>query len=74
MATNESLKPILDKAFENTSLKELVKLSPSVLSGVTDKDAELLKEAFGIKTIEQMATNKFFLWAKALNTLATYEK
>lgn len=74
MATNESLKPILDKAYENTSLKELVKLSPSVLSGVTDKDAELLKEAFGIKTIEQMATSKFFLWAQALNNLAAYEK
>jgi len=36
------------------------------LAGVTDKDAELLAEAFGIKTVRQLGENKFFAVAAAL--------
>ncbi len=74
MPANESLEHILDKAYETTALKELITLSPSVLQGVTDKDAELLRQAFNIKTIEDLAACKFFRWAQALTTLAAYEK
>lgn len=74
MSVNESLKNVLDKAWENKPLKEIIAASPSALQGVTDKDAELLQQAFGIKTIEQMAENKFFRWAQALTTLAATEK
>ena len=74
MATNESLKEILDKAQETASLKDIMKMSPAVLQGVSENDAKLLQEAFGIKTVADMATNKFFLWAQALHALAPYEK
>lgn len=74
MPQNDSLTEVLDKAYEQTPLKELIKLSPAVLQGVTDQDAALLKEAFNIKTIEEMANNKLFLWAQALTTLAAVEK
>jgi len=36
------------------------------LAGVTDKDAELLAEAFNIKTVRQLGANKFFAVAAAL--------
>ena len=42
----------------------------SALQGVSDSDAQHLKEAFGIDTIRELATNKFVLWAQAINVLA----
>lgn len=74
MATNESLEKILDKSHEQMPLKDLVNESPAALQGLTDKKAELLKEALGVKTIGDLATNKFILWAQAINTLSGYEK
>jgi hypothetical protein len=71
---NESLKNILDKAHEGLSIKDIVKLSPAALQGVSEKDAELLQQAFNIKTIEDMGNNKFFRWAQALTALAPYDK
>jgi hypothetical protein len=61
----------LDKAWEGKSAQELANAPVSALSGVTEKDAELLKEAFGIKTIKDMGTNKYFRWAQAIATLAS---
>lgn len=74
MKTNDSLVHVLDKSFETMPLKDVIKQSPAALSGVTDKDAELLKQAFGIKTIEDMANSKYFLWAEALVNLARAER
>lgn len=65
---------LLDKAYENKSLKEVAEASPAALQGVSDKDAEHLREAFGIKTISQLANCKFILWAQAIDTLAKFEK
>ena len=73
MPTNESLANIVDKAWEGKSLKEILATSPAALQGVTDDDAKLLDQALGIKTVEAMGTNKFFLWAQALVTLAARE-
>ncbi|CAO3413074.1 hypothetical protein [Azospirillum doebereinerae] len=70
----QSLEHVLDKAYEKKSLKELAELSPAALQGLSDKDAEALKAALGIKTIRDLATNKFVLWAQAINTLALTEK
>ncbi len=56
----------LDKAYEDKGLKEILDASPAALAGVTDKDAELLAEAFGIKTVRQLGENKFFAVAAAL--------
>ena len=61
-----NLTHLLDKAHEQKPIAEILALSPSALEGVTDKDAELLHAAFGIKTIADMGKNKFFRWAQFL--------
>jgi hypothetical protein len=61
----------LDKAFEQQSFAELAKAPVSALAGVSDADAEALKKALGIKTIADLATNKYVLWAQAINTLSS---
>jgi hypothetical protein len=65
---------VMDKAWENKSLKEICQASPEALQGVSKGDADKLKDAFGIKTIADMATNKFFLNAQALCQLSKFEK
>lgn len=67
---SEALTDILDKAHDNQPIDDILKLSPSALKGVSDKDAELLQQAFGIKTIADMARNKFFRRAQALVALS----
>jgi hypothetical protein len=64
----------VDKAHENMALSELVNAPVGALQGVSDADAEHLKAAFNIRTIGDLATNKFFLRAQAINALATTEK
>ncbi|MCL2184958.1 MAG: hypothetical protein FWB86_03765 [Treponema sp.] len=60
----------LDKAFEGKSFKELADAPVSALQGVSDGDAEKLKAAFNVKTIRDLATLKYVLWAQAITTLA----
>ena len=74
MPTNESLSETLDKAWEEKPLKEIVKQSPEILQGISEKKAQALKDALGVKTVAELATNKYVLWAQALNNLAPYEK
>ncbi len=54
------------KKYKSLPLDELMKAPVSALWGVSDSDAVLLKEAFNIKTVEDLATNKFFNWAKEI--------
>lgn len=60
----------LDKVYETKSLEELADAPVAALQGVSDGDAEKLKAAFGIVTIKDLGTNKFFLWAQAIARLA----
>jgi hypothetical protein len=60
----------LDKAYETKSVDELADAPVAALQGVSDADAEHLQAAFGIKTIRDLGTNKFFLWAQAIAALA----
>jgi hypothetical protein len=69
MAVSVDLDKALDKAYENSSLKEILDGSPAALAGVTDKDAELLAQAFNIKTVRQLGANKFYGVAAALVAL-----
>ena len=69
-----NLTNFLDKEHENKSLKEVLALPPSALQGVTAKDAEALKSAFGIKTIADMGRSKYFRVAQSLLEMATFEK
>ncbi len=52
-----------DKAYEDKAIGELASAPVSALQGVSDGDAEHLKAAFNIKTVKDLGTNKFFLWA-----------
>jgi hypothetical protein len=61
---------ILDKAYEDKNFSELAAAPVSALQGVSDADAEHLKAAFGIDTIRELATNKYVLWAQAINVLS----
>jgi len=61
---------MLDKAYEGKEFSELATSPVAALQGVSDSDAEHLKAAFGITTIRDLATNKFVLWAQAINVLS----
>lgn len=63
----------VDKAFETKSLKEIAAAPVDALQGVSAGDADLLAKAFGIKTVRDLGTCKFFLWAQAIVTLADRE-
>lgn len=70
MAVSANLDKVLDKAYESSSPAELVKAPVSALAGVSDKDAELLQQAFNIKTIGDLAGNKYFRTASAIADIA----
>jgi hypothetical protein len=60
----------LDKEYEDTPLGELADAPVSALQGVSEGDAQHLKDAFNIKTVRDLGTNKYFLWAQAIAKLA----
>ncbi len=68
-----NIKNAVDKAYESKSLKELINAPVDALQGLSEGDAKLLKEAFGIKTIGDLGNNKFFRWARAITILADAE-
>lgn len=70
MAVAVGLDKALDKAYENKSLAELLDAPVAALAGVSDGDAEHLGAAFGIKTVRDLGTNKYFTLAQALVALS----
>lgn len=56
-----------DKEYETKNILQLVKVPVSAISGVSEADAEDLKKAFGITTVEDLADNKYVRLAQALN-------
>jgi len=74
MAVTADLGKMLDKAWEDKSLTELVDAPVAALSGVTDADAKLLGEAFNIKTVGDLGRNKYFRAAAAVVDLTTSAK
>jgi hypothetical protein len=66
MSVAVGLNKALDKSYENKSLTELLGSPVAALAGVSDGDAEKLSAAFGIKTVRDLGTNKYFLLAQAL--------
>jgi hypothetical protein len=62
------------KEHESKSLREIIKLPPHAIQGVSEGDADHLKQAFGIDTVEEMAQSKYFRIAQALVDLAKTEE
>jgi hypothetical protein len=60
----------LDKAYEDKTAQEIADAPVAALQGVSEDDAKKLQEAFNIKTVRDLGTNKYFLWAQAFAKLA----
>lgn len=60
----------VDKSWESSSFADLAQAPVSALQGVSEADAQALQQSLGIKTIHDLATNKFVLWAQAINVLS----
>ena len=56
-----------DKAYEDKSIEELCEAPVSAISGISESDAADLKKAFGIETVEDLATNKYVRLAQGIN-------
>ncbi|WP_067501078.1 hypothetical protein [Actinoplanes sp. TFC3] len=74
MAISVDLDAVLDKAYESTSLAELAGSPVSALAGVSEADGEALKKAFNIKTIGDLASNKYIKAAQAIADLSRIAK
>jgi hypothetical protein len=70
MAVSANLDKVLDKAYESSSPAELLDAPVSALSGVSEGDAELLQKAFNIKTVGDLASNRYFRAANAIAEIA----
>ena len=65
---------VLDKAYEKKTFKELAASPVSALQGVSEGDADLLKKAFNVKTIKDLAKLKYVRWAQAIMTFSELEE
>jgi hypothetical protein len=69
MAVSTDLDALLDKAYEDKSLSEILQAPVSALAGVSEGDAAL-RSAFNIKTVQDLGRNKYFKAAAALHALS----
>jgi hypothetical protein len=73
-AANPVLADIIDPKWEKSGLRDLAKASPAVLMGLSERGAKLLQEAIGVRTVEELATNRYVLTAQVIANLAKFEK
>ena len=64
----------LDKAYENKEFEELAESPVDALEGLSKGDADALHKALNIKTIRDLAENKFVLRAQAIVNFARASK
>ena len=64
----------LDKGYEKMPLKELAKAPVEALQGISESKAKFLKDALNVKTISDLAKNKYVKWAQAICILADGEE
>jgi hypothetical protein len=61
---------VVDKAHEGQQFSALADAPVDALQGLSAGDADALKKALNIKTIRDLATNKYVLWAQAITNLS----
>ena len=61
------------KKYENLSLKEIAASPVDAIAGISEGDAKLLKDAFNVKTVSDLARLKYVKWAQAICILAEGE-
>ncbi len=64
----------VSKEFEGATLGQLQRAPIHALEGLTPRHAMLLKEGFGVQTVEDLARLKYFEIARAITVLAKYEQ
>jgi len=74
VAVSADLAKLLDKEWEDKSLEEILKAPVSALAGVSDGDADALKQAFNVKTVADLGKNKYFRAAQAMSLLGDAAK
>ena len=70
MAISVDLAKALDKAYENSSLEEILAAPPSALSGLSEADDKALADNLGIRTVRDLGSNKHFAVAGVLVALS----
>jgi hypothetical protein len=65
---------ILDKTFNSKEFKEMRRLPVHAIKGVSEEDSALLKRAFGVDTVQELAENKYVYVAQTIVTLAFLEE
>ena len=60
----------VDKDCEGMDFKELAECPVAAIQGLSEGDAEKLNDAFNVKTIQDLADNKFVRIAQATTTLS----
>lgn len=68
-----NLSKIVDKSYQEKSLKDIADAPLSALHGVSATDVKALKQALGIETIRDLANSKYVKLAAAIVTLADLE-
>ena len=66
---SHSFNHMLVKAYASQPVDDLLAASPSALKGVSEADAQALKQAFGITSIRDLADNKFFQRAQSIRAM-----
>jgi hypothetical protein len=69
-----TLKSIVDEAWQHKSFIEIAKAPPGALAGLSHTDGQKLMEALEVKTIAELAGCRYVAWAQALTSLAPFEK
>jgi hypothetical protein len=64
----------LDKKFRNETWSDVARAPISAINGVSEDDGVYLQRAFNIKTIQDLAENKFVRVAQTIISLAEIEK
>lgn len=65
---------IFDKTFNSNEYEELRRKPISVIAGISEASAALLKRALGVDTIQELAENKFIRVAQTITTLGLLEE
>jgi hypothetical protein len=68
-----NINKFIDKKYEKLTLKELTAAPVDAIAGISEGDAKLLKEAFKVKTVQDLAKLKYVKWAQAICMLADGE-
>jgi hypothetical protein len=67
--SDDMLEHCLVKDYENTPREKVLGLPIAAIQGISERQADLLKEAFGVTTIEQLGRHATFLRAHAMTIL-----